>query len=125
MADNFQIMVIRESKKQFELAMRLAFDRGTKDYDSDETATGYSVSEEYGLILYKYDSEKATPLPYPLKVEEAIEFVWGWLKQAEYPPENGPSPHKGFKVYNEQWGMIGSDHSTFIAIKPYWTWYGK
>lgn len=129
MADNFHIDITSGSKEHFDMAMNIAFSNcpGKKAYR-------YSIDDQYGLVLYwATDSisdsglNKSHPLPYPMAVEEAINFVWGWLKSAPYgeEPDHDGSNKKGWRVYNESWGHAGGSHYGFVAIQPEWLMYGK
>ena len=79
------------------------------------------------LILYWNNDKETQSLPYDLNLEEAIEFIKGWLKKANYKSEPGHdgSNKKGWRVFNEDWGhVIGSGYA-ILAVQPAWAMYGK
>src|ERR1700690_3444552 len=69
-------------------------------------------------------------LPFAMDCKAAIEMVWSWLleqpeeKYQDYMDHDG-SNGKGFKIYNEYWGHVGSSHYAICAVLPIWSWYGK
>lgn len=116
--DNRQIDVKSEGKTDFELALKLARKGKT---------IGFRVFENK-LILYWAKSDKMQPLPYEMKVEETINFAWGWLEKND--PKGEPMDHdgdngKGFRVYNDSWGHVQGEWQAYIAIEPIWALYGK
>lgn len=110
---NFELKVLAETKEQFELAMKLAFEAFNK-------ASHWSVLNNK-LYLYWHESKDTNKLPYDLNVNQAIEFVWGWLENQE-PTGNEPnfdgSVHEGFKIEN-------TNGYSFVSIEKVWTIYGK
>lgn len=40
-------------------------------------------------------------------------------------PDHDGDNEKGWRLYNETWGMVGGDHSAFAAVEPAWAMYGK
>lgn len=71
---------------------------------------------------------KATPLPFPLTCEAAIDFLWAWLATAKYPkePDHDGDNSKGFIVSTgDFWGHVEGSHYAFLAVYPDWQMYGK
>ncbi len=121
----FRILVISDNKEVFDRAIELAF----INKFCGQKATHYRVDEQEGLILYwmEPDGVIANKLPFMMEADSAIPFIWTWLQQTEYgdSPDTDGSADKGFCIHNDRWGHIGSEYRAFLAIKPYWTVYGK
>ena len=112
---NFELKVLGESKSQFDLAMRLVFEAHNK-------AVGWSVINNK-IYLY-WHNENCTVLPYPLDVNQATEFTWGWLqnqKPSTSQPDIDGSIHQGFKLeyIDRGWEYY------FVSIEKIWTEYHK
>lgn len=143
--DNRHISIQSENKKALELAMQLIFDNapgGKATHYCDHPTLGFVLfwnQPEYSALsekedYLKKDSEKTEAiihkLPYPMDCRAATEMVWGWLaeqpeeKYIDYMDHDG-SNGRGFRVYNETWGHVGSSHYAFAGILPVWSWYGK
>jgi hypothetical protein len=139
--DNFRFDITARSPEMLKLALKVAF-----ELDDDKPYVyGYSMGPapkesasaaggEWGankakarLVLYKYESAKATPLPYKMNFEQALSFVQGWLQNAGYgpQPDHDGSNSKGWRVYNEAWGHVNDDWAGFVAIEPVWALHGK
>jgi hypothetical protein len=141
--DNGQIVVVMEGREAFELAMRLAF--LPHKYPKRSAATHYKIEKKpaFGgtnnlptmlfetqhprLIFYWIEDKTALELPFPMDVDDAINFAWGWLQKQDYgeEPDHDGSDGKGFAVYNEAWGHVGNSHAAICAVSPQWSWYGK
>ena len=115
--DNFKIDITSEGDTQFKTAM--TFFRHSK-------VTGYRVDGKR-LILYWTKSDKATPMLYEMTLPQAAEFVLGWLSNQDYgrEPDHDGDNGKGWRLYNEAWGHIGTEYQAFVAVEPVWAWYGK
>lgn len=71
---------------------------------------------------------KASPLPYPLTAEAAIDFLWAWLQTAEYgqEPDHDGSNGQGFLVTTgDFWGRVEGCDYAFVGVYPRWQMYGK
>lgn len=79
------------------------------------------------LILLWSAEREAQPLPYPLDLEGAIQFVKGWLKNASYGQKPGHDGDNGFgfRVFTEQWGHVAGYHYGIAGIQPAWAMYGN
>lgn len=124
-ASNFRFDVSSDTRKHFDMAMELAFANcaGGK-------AERYKIDSEKGLILSWGGAESGyEKLVYKMDLEATKEFVWNWVRSADYVDkscwDSEVDRKKGFRVYNEAWGHIGSDHYAFVAIKPTFMLYGK
>lgn len=127
-SSNFQLLVLSDQKKHFDAAMALAFD----DCPGGKAEAYCNLDSKTGFVLY-WCAKAATPqreeisiLPYAMGVEDAINFVWGWLKSIKY-EDYDKEPHdgdvvykKGFKIYK-----ISDGPYAFVAIKPVYTEYHK
>ena len=85
---------------------------------------------EQTLILYWYqpsESQKAEKLPFEMDLEDAYNFVKGWLKSADrgMEPDHDGSNHCGWRVFTESWGHVAGSHSAICGIQPAWAMYGK
>lgn len=120
--DNCMLVVVNEGRVMFEHAMRLAF-------SNHSTAVAYAITEDDGLILlWCADARiKSTDLPYPMKIEAAIQFVWNWLEQADYgrQPDHDGDNGKGWTVHRDGWGHVAGSFYSICGIKPTWAMYGK
>lgn len=124
--NNYRFLIASEGLDDFRIAMGLAFKAGSR-----KSATSYEFDPERGMIFYWTDMGESVigvqRLPYPMDLEAATVFAWGWLRKTEYPtePNHDGSNNKGFRVYNEEWGHVKGRWQAFVAIKPEWQMYGK
>jgi hypothetical protein len=125
MSDNYKFEVTSEGREHFDIAMGLAFGKSYKT----RKATHYKITAEHGLILCWTDGMNgAMPLPFPMDLQAATEFAWGWLRNgAEYgrQPDHDGDNKPGFRVYNEDWGHVAHAWQAFVGIQPAWMMYGK
>lgn len=134
--DNRVFNVNGRTKDQLKLALQLAlFD----EYDKNNTIAGWRTTKEDGLILMSYISSSSSiqsnKFPVPLNYEQLVDIVWTWLKsdEAKHVEQSGwdiDAPHDGhnnlgWRMYCGDWGRIGDDWGSIIAIKPAYLWYGK
>jgi hypothetical protein len=79
------------------------------------------------LLLLWHEERGSQPLPYELSLPEAIGFVSGWLKRADFGAEPGHdgSNGKGFRAFTEAWGHVYGHHYAIVAVQPAWALYGK
>lgn len=141
---------VGDDRASFQKAMSFFFP------DAKDDVVCYAIDPKKGMILYWYVPDnlkaKANPinqhsewvvklpvdktsggapiqmLPYKMKMEAAIEFVWHWLKTA---PPSEPEPdidgdlRVGWRVYNETWAHVDQNSSALVGIQPIWAMYGK
>ena len=123
--DNKHIELALEGKNTFGLAMQIACSGHSK-------IVGWSIFEDEKkckcLALHWVDNKKNVNLfPYEMNFQQATEFAWGWLekepmgRQPDHDGDNG----RGFYLFTHSWGMVNSDYTAFIAMKPIWAMYGK
>jgi len=99
-ASNFEVKVLSTGKAHFEQAMLLVFAGAPGG-----KATNYSV-EGGTMQLHWHTDSKATPLPYAMDFNAAMQFVWNWLQslgEEAYGEEDDcdGSIAKGWSVDNE------------------------
>lgn len=63
----------------------------------------------------------------PLDHEQAEGFIKAWLESIDYgvEPDHDGNNGKGWRVYNESWAHVDTNHYVFAAIEPHWNMYGK
>ena len=79
------------------------------------------------LILLWHEEGGAAPLPFPLDVRGAVEFISNWLRVVDYgrQPSHDGDNEKGWRVFNEAWGHVAHMHYAVLAVQPAWAMYGK
>jgi hypothetical protein len=119
--DNFRIDITSEG--DIAPAMKIAF------RDEHTRAVAYRVDAARGLIFYQYPSKRegVVALPFKLDHADAAHFAKRWLSEQDYgrEPDHDGDNERGWRLYNEDWGHIASEHETFVAVKPAWAMYGK
>lgn len=138
---NFCVDVFAHGYENLSRILSIAF-CSRFDFEPPKTATHYLVDKDYGLVFFHARSENGivenwvsyglkvfnvkefTP---PLDVSQITDFAWKWLKETEYPSpsENDGIEYKGWRVYNEEAGIVGSHNQTVVAVKPFWIYIGK
>lgn len=120
---NFRLTVESRGREHFVAAMKMCF-------DDHSTATHYKIDKD-GLHLFWGSSEYAhaksdgiAKLPYEMKVDAAVEFVWGWLQSAdrgEQPDHDGSNGKDGFVVEHVPFGWSYE----FVRVRAVWSEYHK
>jgi hypothetical protein len=145
--DNRQLDITSEGKSPLEMALSIAWpgamggkathykevSLATKtDYYGSPTSSHSEsqVESEKGkktLILLWKAEQDALALPYPLDLKEAVSFVAGWLRNAEYgrEPDHDGDNGKGWRVFTEDWGHVAGHRCAIVAVQPAWAMYGK
>lgn len=140
--DNNRLIVVSKTRKDFELAMELAFRHGfsargwwiykfdpNKPYNDFDPTHLLGVASDTFLVLSAWDHSNPNFHPFPLDIDcdSAIDFAWKWLEQQEYlnEPDHDGGNSKGFVMFNETWGNVDHDHSAICAIGPAWAMHGK
>jgi hypothetical protein len=79
------------------------------------------------LILLRSAEAGALPLPYPLGRDEAIAFITGWLRQAEFGPEpdHDGDNYPGWHAFTNLWGHVAGHHYGIVGVQPTWSMHGK
>lgn len=95
---------------------------------------GYKIhTNEHGkqtMYLYWCKDEGAKDanwFPYKMNAEEIADFVWGWLKRAEYgeEPDTDGSVGKGFHFKSKMWCLVENETYVCAIVTPMWFVYGK
>ena len=126
MSDNFNITIRSSGKKHFDMAFEISFDNAPGG-----KAKYYTIHKEHGFILFwskPEDNQNGQLLPYEMDMESAKDFVWNWLKGAEYPetPDHDGDNSKGFLITTgDFWGHINNSFYSIVAINPYYMMHGK
>lgn len=114
-------------------ALELAF---MQDGDN-ATAKHWGEFTKHGLILARYVSNSTDMHPFPAgqTAVECLPTVLAWLKgdfakTVEFGKWCGNADHdghntKGWQVYVDDWGHVGSQTSAICAIRPAYCWHGK
>lgn len=145
--DNRQFDITSEGEKALAMAIRIAWDnapggkavhykvvkvKSDTRYWGEPTSHHSTNSKEDKegiptLILFWSDDKDTIPLPYPLEVEEAIPFINGWLKKAEFgqEPDHDGDNGKGWRVFSDDWGYVAGNRCAILGIQPTWAMYGK
>jgi len=135
--DNWSINLCSKSKKQFDLAMEMAFETNCPG----NKVEFYAITEDNRtMVLMWHDTHKegdATwfihkngksekvkvklrKLPYPMQVDVAIGFAWNWVMnkadQGKEPWSSDVWREKGYRIYTDYWGhALGCSYGV-IAI---------
>lgn len=146
--DNRSIVVTSEGAPALKMAITIAWDNApggkarhykvvniklATRYHGDGEHRGHSTSYEESpdgkptLILLWNEEKGSLPLPYPLNLDQAVEFVAGWLQGAEFgdEPDHDGSNGKGFHLFNDYWGHVADHRYGIIGVQPAWAMYGK
>lgn len=125
--DNFRIDTTWEGEKTFRTILELVI--------KQKTGRGieyYAIDPKFGMVLFWTEptqgfKHSALKLPYRMDIPAAIDFVWNWLKTADYggQPDHDGDNGKGWRIYNESWGHVNSEWAAICAIQPEWAMYGK
>ena len=68
----------------------------------------------------------AISFPQSASQQQAAELVWHWLQHIQYPPdEHDGSSEKGWRVFNEEFGIVDGCWEAFVAIRPMWIYFPK
>ena len=120
MMDNFQVDINSKGHDQLRKAFALFEPQINK-------VVGFSVSDSHGLIFYWAASPKMTLLPFKMTLEQAADFAFGWLQEADYgvQPDHDGDNGLGWRLYCEAWGHVAGDSCAFAAVRPIWAMYGK
>lgn len=125
--DNRRLDITSQGEAALAHAMALAWDNAAGSKTSH-----YRISKDSPtFVLYwskPEEHQSALALPYPLKLDEAVALVAGWLRETM---PSGPEPDhdgdngKGWRVFNEAWGHVNGSQYGICAIQPVWAMYGK
>lgn len=134
---NCRIDITGRGPEDFKKAMSFFFPH------KNDTAKAFAVDPKKGMILYWVAPDDHKPasktsggadiksLPYEMKFEAAVQFVWNWLETDEARTIRGHQPdHDGdnaeaWRVYNESWTHVDDRWEALVGIEPLWAMYGK
>lgn len=123
--DNFDVSVTGKGKELLRSVLAIAM----IDYHHvlaymEDDSPGNPGTRRLHLYWYYDENNNSIKLPYPFNIDQCIEFVWGWLQNADYGPEpdiNG-SCSKGWKIGGSKGG--GWSHVIF-TVEPVWAEHHK
>lgn len=109
-----------------------------QEWGNNLTIAGWSFDINKGMILHRFTKDNRNnliPFPNPLTAEQLLPIVISFLnsdkaKSIECDNWDADLEHdghnsKGWRIYTEDWGRIGDDWTSYIAIKPAYMWHGK
>ena len=65
--------------------------------------------------------DQVTVFPAPIGAKQGADIVWDWLAHAEYGrDEHDGAAYKGWRVFNQQYGIVDNHWDAFIAVRPMW-----
>lgn len=146
--DNRSINVVAEGDEALRLAITLAWGKsanqrathyrfmlvepktryyGNPTVDTHTTDYAESPTGKPTLVILWHDENGAVALPYPMNLEQTIEFIRGWLAQVERgrEPSHDGDNGKGFRTFQDFWGHVAGYHCAIIGVQPEWAMYGK
>ena len=97
----------------------------------EKRATHCRVDGHRQLTLFtrppkSVEATAAKPFPGPMSCPQVTDFVWWWLQQVRYPTdEHDGSSRKGWRVFNDQFGIVDGCWETFVAVRPMWIYFPK
>ncbi len=80
------------------------------------------------LVLLWHKDKDAAPLPFPMKIEDAIPFVKSWLANAGDPgeaPDIDGDLRTGWRVFTEAWGHVAGCSCSIVGVQSCYAMYGK
>jgi hypothetical protein len=96
---------------------------------NNQTVTSYVIRDNKMIFLWGdyEDIADRVVFPFTISAEFAGHLAVNWLKVADYgvEPDHDGLNHKGWCLFNENWGHVIDIHSAIIAVKPAWITYGK
>ncbi len=121
--DNFELKIVSEGKSSLEKALGIAFAK-------HNSATHYVITPKKICLFWMKpsDHKEAIPLPFKLHTDNVTDFVWSWLKEADYgdEPDHDGSNGKGWLVSTDPgWGHVEGSFYGICKIEPEWAMYGK
>lgn len=122
--DNFKVDVTAKGKEILQHVIELLM----SDYHQviaymEDDSPGNRGARRLHLYWYYDQNDNATKLLYPFNLEQCVEFVWGWLLNAELgsEPDIDGSCSKGWRIHNVKGGW---SHVTFV-VEPVWAQHHK
>lgn len=70
--------------------------------------------------------EAATAFAEPIRAEAAARMAWDWLQTAAYgDDENDGATYRGWRVFNDEHGIVDGHWEAFLAVRPMWIYLSK
>jgi len=135
--DNCVISITGQGPEDFKKAMSFFFPC------KQDTVKAFAVDPKKGMILYWVAPDDSIPasktsggapiksLPYAMKFEAAVQFVWNWMETPEaleirgHEPDHDGDNGEAWIVYNESWTHVDDRWEALVGIRPIWAMYGK
>lgn len=125
---NFSFDVTCIGRDHFDALMSIVFASHSK-------ATHYWIiptDKIKRMVLYWHEpsgvggDKGVQPLPYPMELKAASDFVWHWLQNVEYSDEpcHDGSNKPGWRMYDKR-KLKDSNSYAFVVIEPTWMEYWK
>jgi hypothetical protein len=140
MFDNKLFNINGKGKEMLDVTLQLAIYQhwgALKSAIREMTFTGWRFDSQAGLVLTTYDTPRKDYNVFvtPLTTEQTAEFVINQIARPEYKDiplghweddcdHDGHNSH-GWRAYMGDWGQIGSDWHSLLAVKPVYLWHGK
>lgn len=123
--DNFQFDITSDGNLEQWLTLCMSHNRRSVGYIVDKRVSGPDR-----LIFFWTEpeaNERINVFPGSADAKLLSAIIQSWLDEVPYggQPDHDGSNKKGFRLYNEAWGHIGSHREAFLAVEPAWALYGK
>jgi hypothetical protein len=70
--------------------------------------------------------ETATAFPEPIRAAQATEMAWDWLQTANFgDDESDGGSYHGWRVFNQDAGIVDGHWEAFVTIQPMWIYIPK
>lgn len=67
-----------------------------------------------------------TAFPAPVRAKAAASMAWDWLQTAEFGhDENDGATYHGWRVFNQEHGIVDGHWDAFVAVRPMWIYLSK
>lgn len=129
MMDNPLLRINGSKPEQLRMALDVALMQ-----QSYRGFSSWEFDKKKGLIL-GWSKSEGNAFPYAMSAEEVLPIVLKYLDSDDakfVPPseecenlDHDGSNKRGWEVYTEKWGHVGSNHYAICAIRPAWLWLGK
>jgi len=140
--DNFKIDVVSKGKETLKLALDIALHHEVHvthyvviEHKIDVNEWDKQDKKRTTLVLFWSNDEsfkpKPSPLPFKMKGEALMSFVWSWLEDTfendalGNEPDHDGSNSKGWRIFNETWGHVAGSHYGVVGVQPVWAMHGK
>ncbi len=122
--DNLEVSITAKGKELLRhvLALVMVDYHQAIAYLEDDSPGDYGTKRLHMYWYYDDDNTNATKLPYPFNLDQCVEFVWGWLQNANYGPEPDidGSCSRGWRIKGGSWAPY-----VIFVIEPMWAEHHK